>query len=210
MMRGHRKTIRLRDYDYSDPGGYFLTICTHSREELLGKIVNQEMRLSGPGEVVRQWWLRLEERFPDVELDSCIIMPNHIHGIVIILEKERKDVGALHELPLQDTKRTRRRMVLPRVVGYFKMNSAKQVNRLSVSSANPLWQRNHYEHVIRNQYELSKIREYIENNPAKWDLDRENPLSKNFNLTHRLYWKDMYDPVGAIHELPLRKNDQSP
>jgi hypothetical protein len=78
------------------------------------------------------------------------------------------------------------------MVGYFKMNSAKYINKLRDITGIPLWQRNYYERIIRNENELSRIREYIQNNPLRWDLDRENPLSKNFNLDHGLYWKEIY------------------
>lgn len=89
----------------------------------------------------------------------------------------------------------RRQMLIPKVVGYFKMNSAKYVNRLRGVIGISLWQRNYYEHIVRNESELSRIREYIQNNSLKWDLDRENPSSKNFNLDHDDYWKEIYDSV---------------
>jgi REP element-mobilizing transposase RayT len=86
-------------------------------------------------------------------------------------------------------------MLIPKIIGYFKMNSAKYVNRLRGAAGHTLWQRNYYDHVIRDENELSRIREYIHNNPLKWDLDRENPLSKNFDLDHDRYWKEIYDSV---------------
>ena len=116
-------------------------------------------------------------------MDEFIIMPNHIHGIIFI-------VGAIHELPLQ---KYRRKMLLPKVIGYFKMNTAKQFNQILNRTGQPFWQRNYYEHIIRNEKELNRIREYIQNNPLKWELDRENPISKNFNLDHDIYWKDVYE-----------------
>ena len=93
-------------------------------------------------------------------------------------------------------------MLLPKIIGYFKMNSAKEINRLRDARTTSLWQRNYYEHIIRNENELDKIREYIQNNPLKWEFDRENPLCKNFNSPHDLYWKGIYDPVGVLHEVP--------
>ncbi len=89
----------------------------------------------------------------------------------------------------------RRLMLIPRIVGYFKMNSAKYANQFRDAIGISLWQRNYYEHIIRNESELSRIRQYIEYNPLKWDLDRENPLSKNFNLDHNRYWKEIYYSV---------------
>jgi putative transposase len=191
-MRRHRKTIRLKDYDYSQAGGYFLTICTYSRKDLFGEISNQKIVLNDVGEVVEQWWLKLENKFTNVQLDYHVIMPNHICGIIMISEG-KNDVGAIHELPLQRGKVERRRMLIPKIIGYFKMNSAKCINRLHDSKGDPLWQRNYYEHIIRNENELYRIREYIWSNPSKWDLDRENSFSKNFNLEHKQYWKEIYD-----------------
>jgi REP element-mobilizing transposase RayT len=187
-----RKQIRLRDYDYSGDGGYFITICTSNREDLLGGISNQGIELNETGKIVEQWWQKLEIKFTNITLDYHVIMPNHIHGIIMMSEGVM-DVGAIHELPLPRGRIERRRMLIPKVIGYFKMNSAKHINILRKATGDPLWQRNYYEHIIRNEKELSRIREYIQNNPLKWDLDRENSLSKNFNMEHKQYWKEIYD-----------------
>ena len=192
-MRRSRKVIRLREYDYSQAGGYFITICTYNREYLFGQVVNYQMMLNKTGETVKQWWLKLEDKFINVKLDNYVVMPNHIHGIIVVIEKDK--VGAIHELPLQSGMILRRQMLIPKTVGYFKMNAAKYINQLRDATGHPLWQRNYYEHVIRNENELNRITEYIQNNPLKWDLDRENPLSKNFNLDHDRYWKEIYDSV---------------
>ena len=151
------------------------------------------MMLNKTGETVKQWWLKLEDKFINVKLDNYVVMPNHIHGIIVVIEKDK--VGAIHELPLQSGMMLRRQMLIPKTIGYFKMNSAKYINRLRDAMGYPLWQRNYYEHVIRNENELDRITEYIQNNPLKWDLDRENPLSKNFNLDHDRYWKEIYESV---------------
>ncbi|PIV22510.1 MAG: hypothetical protein COZ69_14485 [Deltaproteobacteria bacterium CG_4_8_14_3_um_filter_45_9] len=192
-MRRNRKVIRLREYDYSQAGGYFITICTYNREYLFGQVANHQMMLNKTGETVKQWWLKLEDKFINVKLDNYVVMPNHIHGIIVVIEKDK--VGAIHELPLQSGMIMRRQMLIPKTVGYFKMNSAKYINRLRGAMGYPLWQRNYYEHVIRNENELYRITDYIKNNPLKWDLDRENPLSKNFNLDHDRYWKEIYESV---------------
>ena len=192
-MRRSRKVIRLREYDYSQAGGYFITICTYNREYLFGQVVNYQMMLNKTGETVKQWWLKLEDKFINVKLDNYVVMPNHIHGIIVVIEKDK--VGAIHELPLQSGMILRRQMLIPKTVGYFKMNSAKYINRLRDAMGYPLWQRNYYEHVIRNENELYRITEYIQNNPLKWDLDRENPSSRNFNMEHDRYWKEIYESV---------------
>ena len=104
-------------------------------------------------------------------------MPNHIHGIILIIDKD-STVGAIHELPLQNGRKQRREMLLPKIIGYFKMNTAKQINKLLNRSGQKFWQRNYYEHIIRNKYSLEQIQEYVHYNPLKWELDRENPNRK--------------------------------
>jgi putative transposase len=148
--------------------------------------------LNETGEIAEQWWLKLENKFAKVKLDYHVIMPNHIHGIIMVSEG-KNDVGAIHELPLPRGRIERRRMLIPKVIGYFKMNSAKYINRLRDATGYPLWQRNYYEHIVRSENELNRIRQYIQNNPLKWELDRENPLSKDFNMEHKQYWKKIYD-----------------
>ena len=176
----YRKSLRLKHYDYSQSGAYFVTICTKGRQPYFEKFPDLQ-------DIVHNRWNGLKTKFPEIELDEFVIMPNHIHGIVFIVNTL---VGAIHELPL----RFRRRMLLPKVIGYFKMNTAKQINQILNRTGQAFWQRNYYEHIIRNEKELKRIREYIQNNPLKWELDRENPKSKNFNLDHDSYWIKVYKP----------------
>lgn len=134
------------------------------------------MILNQFGEIVLEYWNSLTGRYTNIELDKFVVMPNHIHGIIKIID----GVGAIHELPLQGKDCTnqqieRRIMLIPKAIGYFKMNAAKQINRLRNTAGIPFWQNNYYEHIIRNVDKLNKIREYIQNNPLKWHLDRENP-----------------------------------
>ncbi|MBI4834333.1 MAG: transposase [Planctomycetes bacterium] len=161
-----RKLMRLKHYDYSQAGGYFVTICAQNRQMILEPDEIQK--------VIQQYWDKLPEKYAEVEADQFIIMPNHIHGILFIVgavHEPPKYNKAIHELPLQQ----RRQMVLPKIIGYFKMNTAKHINRIRNTPGFPLWQRNYYEHIIRNENELTRIREYIINNPLKWHFDRENP-----------------------------------
>jgi REP element-mobilizing transposase RayT len=167
--RHHRRSIRLPDYDYSQPGAYFITIVTRGRECLFGEIVNGEMRLNDAGRVVWNVWNSLPVRYPQITTGTAVVMPNHFHGIIEIHEP----VGIIHELPLRET---RRRMTLPLVVGYFKMNTAKQINKILNSEGVPVWQRNYYEHIIRNDEEHNRIHLYIEANIDNWALDDENPV----------------------------------
>ena len=180
--RKSRRSIRLKDYDYSQPGGYFLTIVTFQREHLFGEIVNGEMVLNEAGKVVRDIWEKLPERYPNVITDEMAVMPNHFHGNLFITDDIHAfpPVAAVHELPLREDETPeeyrlrRRRMLLPKVVGYFKMNTAKAINLILNSSGVPVWQRNYYEHIIRNEDELERIRKYIYYNPQQWAQDDEN------------------------------------
>ena len=161
-MERSRKPLRLKGYDYSQAGAYFVTICLYNRE-LYFETFPELKR------IVQNQWNELQKRFQEIELDEFVIIPNHIHGIIFIV------VGAIHELPLQNRKlhpQYCRNMLLPKVIGYFKMNTAKQINEI-LSRTGPFWQRNYYEHVIRSENELNRIRQYIQNNPLKWELDRE-------------------------------------
>jgi REP element-mobilizing transposase RayT len=164
----HRHSIRLKTYDYSQVGAYFITICAHHHVCLFGEISNGIMQLNNAGKIIKEGWLTLSDKFLNIRTDFFVVMPNHFHGIINI--ESANFVGAIHELPLH-----RRGMLLPKIIGYFKMNTGKRINQLRQSPATPVWQRNYYEHVIRNEKSLNKIREYVQNNPLKWDLDQYNP-----------------------------------
>ena len=179
-----RRSIRLQNYDYSTAGAYFITICTFERECLLGDVVAGEMRLNAAGQCVAMILDSLPERYPDVEVDAFVIMPNHIHGIITITGDV--PVGAIHESPdlnLPQRERAiresplpdRRAMTLSKVIGYLKMNTAKRINQLRNNPGVPVWQRNYYERVIRNELELESIQQYIVDNPAKWQEDENHP-----------------------------------
>jgi len=144
-----------------------VTICTKDREELFGEIKNGEMVLNELGKIVFKNLKNIPYYFENINLDKFIVMPNHVH---LILEINKNIVGAIHELPLQK----RRNMLIPKIIGKFKMLSAKEINILANNSGNPLWQRNYYDHIIRNEIELNKIREYILENPKNWERDRNN------------------------------------
>ena len=131
------------------------------------------MHLSAAGIVVRSIGETLPQRYPHTRIDAQIIMPNHFHGIITI------DVGAIHESPLRNplVAGIRRKMLLSKMLGYFKMNSAKQINELRGTPGKAVWQRNYYEHVIRNEIDQQEIREYIQNNPLKWLEDENHPAN---------------------------------
>lgn len=139
--KAQRHSIRLRGYDYSRVGSYFVTACVQNRECLFGQIYHE-----------------LPKHFQNIELDTFVIMPNHIHSIIHTLSSE-----------VQPPK-------LGNIVGTFKSISAIKINRELGRQGHPLWQRNYYERIIRNENEYLRIKEYIENNPLKWEEDSENPL----------------------------------
>ena len=192
-----RKSIRLKDYDYSREGAYFITICTYNRKCVLGNVINGKMTLNQFGNIVLECWNSLTGRYTNIELDKFLVMPNHVHGIIKIID----NVGTIHELPLQrencmNQQIERRRMLIPKVVGYFKMNAAKQINIARNTSGMPLWQKNYYEHIIRNVDKLNKIKEYIQNNPLKWHLDRENPERTGNDLLEDEIFGDLKDDTN--------------
>ena len=186
-QKHHRRSIRLKGYDYTQVGAYFVTICTWQREFLFGDIVNNEMRLSCYGEVAQFNWHHLPRRYPHVKLDAFIIMPNHVHGIICLTDENINNlpgVGAGLEINIDrninfsvkpaPTKSTAKRHGLPEVIRGFKTFSALRINQLRCITGVPVWQRNYYEHIIRHEESLEKIRQYIINNPSSWQQDKLN------------------------------------
>jgi len=210
-----RRSIRLKGYDYAEAGAYFVTIGAQNRECLFGAIVDGEMRVNDAGKMVERWWEELPHKFPSVELDEFVVMPNHFHGIVGITDTS---VGAdLRVCPdpqgartAQDARVTAqgarvtvrgadvtaqgarvtaqgahpgaplRRLAMGEIVQWFKtMTTNEYIRGVKQNGWTPfpgkLWQRNYYEHIIRNENDLNRIREYIFNNPANWANDDENP-----------------------------------
>ena len=169
----HRRSIRLKEYDYSRPGGYYVTIVTQNRVCLFGDVVAGKMALNDWGRIVQRCWLEIPQHYPSVSLDEFIIMPNHTHGIIMINDGNQHIVGVQNF----ESQRNRYQHIIPRSLGSimrgFKIGVTKWF-RENTEVYN-VWQRNYWEHVIRNDYDLNQIREYIINNPLKWELDDENP-----------------------------------
>ena len=171
--RHGRRSIRLKDYDYSQQGAYFVTICTKNRECLFGEIVASKIRLNQSGELIQQIWYELPNRYIDLDLDAFILMPNHLHGIIVLTDQAA--VGAGLALPGKGA--ASGAPTLGGIVRTFKSISAILLNRLLSRTGRTLWQRNYYEHIIRNEKSLNAIRDYILNNPNRWPDDPDNPES---------------------------------
>jgi len=179
----HRKPTRYKDYDYSLPGYYFITICSHEMKHLFGCVNNCKMIPNDSGAIINNCWNEIPNHFKDVESDYYQLMPNHFHGIVIInspienagdglpiFKDNSQFVGnANFAFPTDRTK-----MILSKVVQQFKRQvtiEIKTKNKLN----EPVWQKSFYDHVIRNEKELYEIRKYIEQNPLKWDFEKNVP-----------------------------------
>ncbi|MBU0507410.1 transposase [bacterium] len=170
-MLPKRKSIRLRAYDYTRAGVYFVTLCTHDRKAMFGEIRDGMMHANTVGEIIVEEWFRSKEIRVEIELDEFVLMPNHIHGLVVIIA-----VGAHGDAPASDLPLLHRSpQSLASFIAGFKRASAKRINILHGTPGNPVWQRNYFERVICNEDGLNKAREYIINNPLRWELDRENP-----------------------------------
>ncbi len=198
----HRRSIRLQGYDYADAGGYFVTICTQGRESLFGRVIDGKMHLNDAGRMVEQLWSSLPVRFPTVTLDVFIVMPNHFHGIVLLTdcdirrgescirpnpdepcithendlrpEPAHKEQGDHKDRPYGTTKDSLGRIIQ----GFKSLTTNAYIRGVNENGWQPfsgkLWQRNYYEQIIRNEAELTAIREYSAANPSNWDEDHEN------------------------------------
>ena len=204
----HRQSIRLKGYDYAWAGAYFVTVCVQGRESLLGEVVGGEMVRNKAGEMVRQTWLGLGERFPNLTIDEFVAMPNHCHGILFLTDRrgescirpngsgkgrgescirpmDQNDRNIQDDHKLGDHK-DRPYGTSPdsvgRIVQAFKSLTTVEYARGVAHNDWPpfnlrLWQRNYFERIIRNDYELARARKYIEDNPLQWHLDAENPAN---------------------------------
>jgi putative transposase len=159
--RHRRNSIRLPQWDYTNPGAYFVTICVKRHEITLGEVVEGKMLLSPFGQIAADAWLWLAQKYPYVYLDEWVLMPDHMHGIIVIQT-------------LDPTPTPIRVKPLGRLVGAFKTVSTKEINRLCNTPGTLFWQRAYYDRVIRDAQELNAVRRYIRDNPARWAAGREN------------------------------------
>ena len=209
----HRRSIRLKGYDYTQQGAYFVTICTHQRNCLFGEIVDGEMKLNTNGEIARGSWLSIPRHFQNVELDEFVIMPNHLHGIILIVnnsevegevlanqdflqsrsevegealaisnDQNQQNLSRQCFAPTVNTGETikingTKPQSLAAIIQNYKSVSTRQINRINKAQGSVIWQRNYYEHIIRDEEALNNIRQYIFNNPINWVEDKENPAN---------------------------------
>jgi REP element-mobilizing transposase RayT len=154
----NRHSIRLKGYDYTQEGLYFVTICVQNRERIFGKIAEGKMILNDAGKIVEMVWNELPQHYSNIQLDAFVVMPDHIHGIIIITEYKSTHIES-------------RRHGLSEIVRGLKTFSARKINELHNTIGKKLWQRNYYEHIIRTETECLNIANYIKNNPQKWEKD---------------------------------------
>jgi len=178
----HRRSIRLEGYDYAATGAYFITICAHERESLFGEIVAGEMLPGEYGRVVLSEWLKTGDIRQEVLLGEFVVMPNHFHGILKV-----KDGATCHKGTAGHNKGTARRAPtveqfgkpiadsLPTIIRSFKSSVTKCINEIRNSPGLPVWQRNYYEHVIRDEADYNRLAEYVTTNPQRWIEDKLHP-----------------------------------
>ena len=178
FLEHNRRSIRLKDYDYSENGYYYVTICTKNREEYFGKIINRKMHYSQIGEIVCKEWIRTEQIRENIKMDKFVVMPDHLHGIVII--ENGIHVGAYCNTPLQTNKFRSPSNNLGAIIMGFKSSVKRWCNKNNFKHFQ--WQRNYYEHVIRDEKDLYEKRNYIINNPLKWKMNTNNMKTTCFLL----------------------------
>ncbi len=180
-QRHHRRSIRMKGYDYTQPGAYFVTVVAYGRQIIFGDVIDGVLQLNEFGFLVETEWRRLWQRFDWVVTDEIIVMPNHVHGILFIVYHDTVGAGQKNSdqsgesslaPPLQNSPGS-----LGAIIRAYKSTTTRLINGLRHTPGVPVWQRNYYEHIVRDEKEMDAIRQYIQNNPAQWELDQENPLA---------------------------------
>lgn len=163
-----RQSIRLKYFDYSRAGSYFITICVHGHREIFGSVFKYDVTLNSAGKIVRDAWLVVPKRFPAITQHDFVVMPNHFHGILQIVEMPKG--VASNGAPLV-------RPALSQVVRAFKSTTGIEINRVCDTQGERVWQRNYYEHIIRDEKDFVAAQKYIHENPQRWEFDRSEPDS---------------------------------
>ena len=178
-LRQHRQSLRLKRYDYTTPGAYFVTVVVNTRECLLGAVTpNGNVCLTALGREAANAWASLPAHFENVRLDAWIVMPNHLHGLLMIKTgPDRARVGIqVHSMQLPGRPAGTESGSLGEIMQNYKSVSTRRINTLRGTAGARFWQRNYYEHIVRNADELNLIRDYIQANPARWAVDALNAL----------------------------------
>jgi putative transposase len=188
----NRRSTRLPGFDYSHPGAYFVTVCIHDRkQEFFGNVVGGIMVENDFGNAVRQCWNDLPAHYPHIRLDEFIIMPNHLHGIIVICDSAPVVGAGLKPAPTKPapTKpingmipHSNPHRGLPEIVRALKTFSARRINEMRQTPGIPVWQRNYYDHIIRDAKSHYFIRQYVRNNPANWTADSEHHLDNEIGI----------------------------
>lgn len=170
-----RKNIRLKGYDYSEPGEYFVTICTKDRAHILGDVVDGVMRLSDAGRIVASCWNEISARFPHTRVDVFQVMPNHVHGIIEIGETNISRRGLINQTPAENEWILMKNphITLGKIVRAFKARCAKSIHDAGLTTF--AWQRNYHDRIICTDVEYYFVERYIRLNPLLWHLDSYNP-----------------------------------
>lgn len=192
----HRRSIRLTGYDYSQEGLYFVTICTNNHQCLFGEIINGVMKLNDVGKIVLEQLNAIPQRFAHIDVDEYIVMPNHIHTIITVgaplagaqyqtsgAQNQTAGVDINNMATAKERATARVAPTVGEVVGAYKSLCVHHCLKW-ISKNEPgrimgkIWQRNYYEHIVRNDEDLNRIREYINNNPGQWEMDKLHPRNK--------------------------------
>ncbi|HAZ46217.1 MAG TPA: transposase [Cyanobacteria bacterium UBA11369] len=168
----HRRSIRLPEYDYTQPGAYYITICTYERQCWFGDVENGKMQKNYLGYIAHNFWQALPRRFPHIELDVFVVMPNHLHGILIITDEGYRTLPKNRPRKEQFGKPVPGS--IPTVVRSFKSAVTRRINLMRRTKMPPIWQGNYYESIVRVETGLDAIRQYIINNPLEWEIDEDN------------------------------------
>lgn len=178
-LRHHRRSMRLKGYDYTQAGAYFDPPVTWQRECLFGEITNGKMQLNKIGRITKDEWLKTAQIRPyvQIQVDELVVMPNHLHGIIRIVEDDDPNVGARWRRAPTKVERFGKPVhgSVPTIIRAFKSAITQRINLLCGSLGDPVCHRNYYEHIIRNDGELESIRKYIQANPLNWEKDRKFP-----------------------------------
>jgi len=172
-MTGNRRSIRLKQYDYTQDGAYYVTVCVNNRRCVLGNVQDGKFIPNDAGKMVEYSWFDLPNHNSNIELGEFIVMPNHVHGIIIIVGAGSQPALIQERAGLEPAPT---KHGISEIIRQFKTFSARRINRMNNISGARFWQRNYYEHVIRDECDLSRIREYIINNPRYWERDEYFPI----------------------------------